>query len=306
MKEAYMPLRRPLYIMTLGALLLVGALVLWLTPAETASAQCGSQASSCKNCHEVQGQDPVNADGTGWHQSHAFGDFCEFCHAGNVQATDKDAAHTGMVEPLADVQASCGACHAPDLDARAQVYAAALGVDYGTGGGATGGGQPSGEAAPTPASADASASSSSVVVSEPGVIDYNTRYDQTKSEGLNVNWGNVIVGLLIVVVGAGGGSYVYWNERRLRGVTSVPAKPAPKAAATPVDLNAYPPEVVTLVPLIAQLNPKGLHALKRLLADPEDASELLHSLSRLDPELVRRIRSLDRDARALLMGLAGD
>jgi len=28
-------------------------------------AQCGSQASSCKNCHEVQGQDPVNGDGKG-------------------------------------------------------------------------------------------------------------------------------------------------------------------------------------------------------------------------------------------------
>jgi hypothetical protein len=250
----------------------------------------------------------VNNDGTGWHPSHAFGDFCEFCHAGNVQATDKDAAHTGMVAPLADVQASCSSCHAQDLDARAQVYAAALGVDYGKGGGATGGGQPTGDAAPTPqpASSDTSTSSSSVVVNEPGVIDYNARYEQTTSGGLNVNWGDVIVGVLIVVVGAGGGGFVYWNERRLRGATTAPAQPAAKTAATPVDVNAYPPEVVALIPQLAQLNPKGLFALKRLLADPEDASELLHSLSRLDPELVRRIRSLDRDARALLMGLAGD
>src|SRR5512140_566335 len=91
-------------------------------------AQCGSQASSCKNCHEVQGQDPVNADGTGWHQSHAFGDFCYICHGGNNQAKDKAAAHTGMVAPLADVKAACQQCHAADLDARAKVYADVLGV----------------------------------------------------------------------------------------------------------------------------------------------------------------------------------
>jgi hypothetical protein len=296
-----MPLKRSLFLMLLGALLLIGALGLLLLPTGTASAQCGSQASSCKNCHEVQALDPVNNDGTGWHQSHAFGDFCEFCHAGNVQATDIDAAHTGMVAPLADVQASCGSCHALDLEKRAQVYAAALGVDYGMGGGATSGSQPSGEAAPT-----AQPASSSVVVAEAEVIDYAERYDQKASGAIAVNWGDVIVGVLIVVVGAGGGSFVYWNERRLRGAIAVRAKPMPKVAAAPIDLNAYPPEVVALLPLIAQLNPMGLHALKRLLESPEDASELLHSLSRLDPELVRRIRSLDRDARALLMGLAGD
>ena len=37
-------------------------------------AQCGSQASSCKNCHEVKGENAVNAKGD-WHISHAFGDF---------------------------------------------------------------------------------------------------------------------------------------------------------------------------------------------------------------------------------------
>ena len=65
--------------------LAVIAVVAWPRPA---SAQCGSSASSCKNCHEVQGQDAVNADGTGWHQSHAFGDFCYICHAGNNQSMD--------------------------------------------------------------------------------------------------------------------------------------------------------------------------------------------------------------------------
>ena len=63
-------------------------------------AQCGSAASSCKNCHEVKGEDAVNAKGD-WHTQHAFGDFCEFCHAGNVQAADKTAAHQGLVANLA-------------------------------------------------------------------------------------------------------------------------------------------------------------------------------------------------------------
>ena len=120
-----------------GALLLLiaGFAFVGVKPAQ---AQCGSQASSCKNCHEVQGQDPVNADGTGWHQSHAFGDFCYICHAGNQQATDKVAAHEGMVAPLADVQASCQQCHANDLQERAQVYASALGVEIGSGSGTSG------------------------------------------------------------------------------------------------------------------------------------------------------------------------
>src|SRR5512137_2573760 len=94
-------------------------------------AQCGSQASSCKNCHEVKGEDPVNAKGD-WHVSHAFGDFCEFCHGGNVQAPEKDAAHEGLVEPLGDVKANCSSCHADDYQAKAEKYAAVLGVTVGT------------------------------------------------------------------------------------------------------------------------------------------------------------------------------
>jgi hypothetical protein len=93
-------------------------------------AQCGSQASSCKNCHEVKGEDSVNAKGD-WHISHAFGDFCEFCHAGNVQAADKAAAHEGLVEPLGDVKANCSSCHADDYQSGAEKYATALGVTVG-------------------------------------------------------------------------------------------------------------------------------------------------------------------------------
>lgn len=296
--------------MVLGVLLIAGLIVLW--PTEDASAQCGSQASSCKNCHEVQGQDPVNNDGTSWHQSHAFGDFCYLCHAGNSQSMDKATAHTGMVPPLSDVKAACQSCHPGDLMDRAQVYATALGVEVGTGGGST----PSSSGDSTGGTGGSSDSGSSaagdtglsapvgMVVDTADVIDYNLRYEGKTP----VKWGNVIIGLLIGVVALGGGSYVFINERKLRGLPAItvskPKKAAVESPAVP-QIEGYSSEVLSLLPRIAQLNPVGLHALNRLLENPEEASELLHSLSRLDPDLVRRIRSLDRESRAILLALSG-
>ncbi|MGZ6346480.1 MAG: hypothetical protein ACXWNC_02765, partial [Anaerolineales bacterium] len=121
-----------LLIVAIGVLLVTGSF--FLMTATPAAAQCGSQASSCKNCHETQAQDPVNADGTAWHTQHAFGDFCYICHAGNNQATDKVAAHTGMVAPLSDINASCQSCHPTDTLAKAQIYATTLGQVVGNGG----------------------------------------------------------------------------------------------------------------------------------------------------------------------------
>lgn len=169
---------------------------------ESAEAQCGSQASSCKNCHEVQGQDPVNAKGD-WHTQHAFGDFCAFCHAGNVQAADADAAHAGMVEPLSDVQAGCAACHPEDALELGTLYGAALGVEVGIGGGS-----PPGGASP------------------------------------------------------GGGA---------------------DSAAGPLGESEAPPAIVP----------------------PAAASDLLYRLSRLDPDLVRQVRGLDPETRALLAAISG-
>lgn len=116
-------------------LVLVGMILSIPNPAQ---AQCGSSASSCKSCHETQGQDPVNSESE-WHTQHAFGDFCEFCHAGNVQATDEAAAHEGLVPPMEDVAASCQGCHPQDLAERSQKYASVLGIEISSGGSAPGG-----------------------------------------------------------------------------------------------------------------------------------------------------------------------
>src|SRR3990172_3922136 len=123
-----------------------------LSPAASAQAQCGTSASSCKNCHEVQGQDPVNTEGD-WHVQHAFGDFCEFCHAGNVTAAEPDAAHTGMIYPLSDPEGSCSSCHADDYQDLAGQYASTLGVELDDApepsGGEAPASVPTGEPAPT-------------------------------------------------------------------------------------------------------------------------------------------------------------
>src|SRR5512143_2593078 len=173
--------RRKLYILlgTAGLLLVIVTAIALAMP-QTAEAQCGSQASSCKNCHEVQAKDPVNVDGTGWHQSHAFGDFCYICHGGNNQAKDKAAAHEGMVDPLADVKASCQQCHAADLDARAKVYADALAVEVGSGAAAPAtGGSDAAAVSTTSSPADVSDQPcNQVVVNDSNAVNYAQNYDE--------------------------------------------------------------------------------------------------------------------------------
>src|SRR5512136_345362 len=105
----------------LGALLMAGFFLLINT--EKTSAQCGSQASSCKDCHETQGQDPVNNDGTAWHTQHQQIDACVSCHAGNPQSTDKTQSHNSMVPWNSDVKAGCASCHPDDYTQLAQGYA---------------------------------------------------------------------------------------------------------------------------------------------------------------------------------------
>jgi hypothetical protein len=57
---------------------------------------------------------------------------------------------------------------------------------------------------------------------------------------------------------------------------------------------------------IAALDPLGRRSLGQLLRDPATASDLLRRLARLDPEVVRTVRGLDRETRALLLALTSD
>jgi len=274
-----MQFKRLTFWFVLIGLTLVTVSALALMTVQPASAQCGSQASSCKNCHEVQGQMPVNNDGSAWHTSHAFGDFCYICHAGNQQATDKAAAHTGMVPPLQDVQASCQQCHVNDLQERAQVYATALGVEIGSGSGeqAAAGNEP---AAPATESAPAAAATVSncneVVVDDPNLVDFAAHYEQVVLGKQPVNWGNMILLGMIGLMVVGGGGFVVTREKLVNI----------KFGDTRAVDAEYPADVVDMLPKIAGLKPASRKALKNVLETKkaEKVLDLLDEVIEKDEE----------------------
>jgi hypothetical protein len=257
-------------LMVIVGVWLVVAAGLWLATTTTAKAQCGSQASSCKNCHEVQGQDAVNGDGTAWHTSHAFGDFCYVCHAGNNQSLDKTEAHAGMVPPLSDVKAACQQCHPNDLQQRAQVYATKLGVEVG------GGVAPAVPTAPAESGAAAASASAQpaagslamteIDVNDPNLVNYVQSYDEIVLGKKPINLGNAIliglIGLLIV----GGGGLVITNEKLVK-VSFGDTKKVE---------GEYPAEVVDMLPAITSLKSTSRKSLRSILENPKKTEKILH------------------------------
>lgn len=293
-------------------------------------AQCGSQASSCKNCHEVKAEDAVNAKGD-WHISHAFGDFCEFCHGGNVQAPDKAAAHEGLVAPLGDIKTNCSSCHADDLQARAEKYATALGVKIGdsgaSGGAANSGGassgvttsqpttKPSEPSQPAPQTAPQAAPPPS---QKPAAASTNQVVDYAKPTGISA--GNLIVGLLLALTVVGGGAFVFWNENRLKKLAAkVPAQyvtnETDQAQVVLADLKSelanqpigeIKPELARLLPTLQQLDPRTLRALRIILSDRRRGEELLQSLSLINFSVLAEMKRLDKKDLSLLLALASE
>jgi len=307
-----------LYAMIGGVILLLGAMM--VVSAQPVSAQCGTSASSCKNCHETQGKLSVANNGD-WHKAHAFGDFCEFCHAGNVQATAQDEAHIGMVAPLGDVKASCQGCHPDDYDPLAQTYASALGVDLLAGGG--GSANPPADSA---ASGDSSCATGTTAVSAPlggEEIDFNLLYaEATTPPPLISNWGNVILGLMILgIVGAffvTAWSWENWGQK-VAGWINKNVNPIPQAMAAaavrsegglavadPAQMEALlaqKPELQKLLPRLLKLPPETLTALDKLLSNPERGSEILTAISQVDTEVIATLRQLGAKDWGLLKAL---
>ncbi len=203
-------------------LILVGLalpMFVWMAmPGPQASAQCGTKASSCKTCHEVQGKLRVNTKGD-WHIQHSFGDFCVFCHAGNAKAGDKATAHKGMVKPLDDVSASCAACHESDCNVRADKYAKVLGVTAGTGGGSS---APRG-----PASLLAFVPQVAGVGDQPALpaqspfTESSAPSSDTTADERTVNWGNVALAAIAFALLFGGGAFVFWNEQQRSALSNL-------------------------------------------------------------------------------------
>lgn len=298
-----------------SALVLVGvglvvAAAAWMRVPQ-AQAQCGSQASSCKNCHEVQGQMPVNTEGE-WHTAHAFGDFCEFCHAGNVQATEADQAHVGMVDPLSDVEASCASCHPEDVQDRAQVYATALGVSIGGGGGGASEAGPSASGGSGEAGGADTFTTADLDVNDPNLVDYVERYREEVLGIKPINKPNLIAGAMIGLMLIGGGALIAWNEMRkhpqLRAVLEeIATRPLVEDEALRDDgCEPLSPEDAALLDALHALSPRARRDLFRLLEKPDNADELLRSLAEIDPKLIDSLRELDPGARSLLMAMSGD
>lgn len=261
-----MQYKKSAFYLLFAGLALVIAASIYLTTATPVSAQCGSQASSCKTCHETQAEMPVNADGTSWHQSHAFGDFCYICHAGNSQATDKAAAHEGMVAPLSDVKASCQQCHVADLDARAQVYATTLGVELSSVSAAPA----AAESAAAPVAAVAAPavvsdqSCNEVIVDDPNAVNYAQNYDEIVLGKKPINWGNSILLGLIGLMVVGGGGFIIMREKLVNVSFGETSKVE----------GEYPADVVEMLPMIAGLKTNTRKSLKNVL-DHKKAEKVL-------------------------------
>ena len=228
------------------------------------------------------------------------------------------------MHPQGDL-ATCGNCHAADLAERADVYAVALGIEIGSGGGSDSGAQPpaagdgdvnGGETAvaPPPVSSNTTTTSNAsttsnapaapagLIVNDPNVIDYVARYNETVLGIKTVNWGNrILVGLILLVL-VGGGAFVIWNERRRRQPTNLVNEAV--LAEQKSKYPDYPAPVIALLPRLSQLSADALQDLYQFLEDPAKAQTMLHDLARLQPDLVQQVRQLDRESQALLLALA--
>jgi hypothetical protein len=267
-----------------------------------------------------------------WHQAHAFGDFCEFCHAGNVQATAQEEAHTGMVAPLGDVKASCQGCHPDDYPQLAQTYAATLDVDLAGGSGPGGGDNATLPTGSNTTGGDiAGCTTGTTAVNPPTggeAIDYNLLYaEATTPPPLISNWGNVILVLLILATAAAffftAWGWENWGQS-VAGWINRNVAPTPQAVAAAshreggldwsgglVDDNtaqiqtvlAQKPQLRALLPKLLNLSPETLAALDSILANPERGSEVLQAVSQVDSEVIATLRRLGTKDRNLLMTL---
>lgn len=242
----------------LAAAGLVLSLTAWLSmPPSQAAAQCGVRASSCKTCHETQAKYPVRTRGE-WHLQHSFGDFCVYCHAGNMKTIDKAKAHAGLIQPLDNVTATCATCHTDDCDTRAQEYATVLGVTVGQGNGPT---FPAGQAPLLPFVARPAGTGDQPATlggQQPSPFaPLSTGPAEDWAESRPVNWGNVSLAVIALALALGGGGLVFWNERKLGSV---------KAAGWNRVVETRP-ELKDLMPLLAQADAQTVKVITHTLAE---------------------------------------
>jgi len=282
---------RPIFNLFLLVVLILAISQIWAIPV---SAQCGSSTSSCKECHEIQKEDPINNKGA-WHKDHAFGDFCESCHAGNPNATDKTAAHQGMVSPMADVQASCQSCHAKDYKKLAEPYAKTLNINLNKPAQPT---NTTGTTVSQPAKAVTVKIPNVALPKGSQVIDLSQLYALDKgtppvAPKPPLPWGNILLSLAIVLLAILGFAFILLNERLIPKAIRLwhgdgQAKtlpPLPGEDAPPAALIAYlesRPEVRGLLNTLENYDPVVPKTLTYLLQDKRLSLLLLNALTNSD------------------------
>jgi len=187
-----------------------------------------------------------------------------------------------MVAPMSDVQAACAQCHPNDLQARADVYTAALGIE------AVSLGAPVAAAAPAEAPAAATVApeaasetnpkpaapaAPAMAANDPDLVDYVERYNQQVLNQQPTNWGNAILILMVVGLLAVG---VFIINRR-EGWISVSF--SEKRAA----VKEYGQDVLGIADKAEKLSPSARKSLGRLLDKPAVA-DLLTALDKLAPD----------------------
>jgi hypothetical protein len=114
------------------------------------------------------------------------------------------------------------------------------------------------------------------IVVDSEIIDYNKRYQASVDTKASINWGNIILLILIALVLVGGGSFIIWNEKRIRGKVQpkLVAQESPTHKETTFQVEGISLEAA-LLPQLNKMSPVGLRALHRLLEHPEEASDCL-------------------------------
>jgi hypothetical protein len=290
----------------IGFILLMAVLVatvVFIAYPRPADAQCGSAASSCKSCHEVQKVMPVNTNGA-WHTQHAFGDFCAFCHSGNTKDKDKAGAHKGMVDVFADVKGACQSCHPNDYNDRAKKYADALGktISSGTSGGTT---PTSASTTTTSAGTTTTASNANCGPAAPTgsqTIDLNKVYAGLDQPGPNILGNVILIGMIIAVVGVLAGLIIHYEKPLPRSIAAYRnLLTMPVAVADAVTAR---PELGALLPLLSSSDAGTVRAVTQVLTDRENGPRILQAVSRLDLSALADLNEREQKVLASLLTLA--
>jgi len=94
------------------------------------------------------------------------------------------------------------------------------------------------------------------------IVDYVAQYRAENPKPLSA--GTIVTGLLLGLTVVGGGSFVAWNEKRLR---SMPRRSASNSTATITTTDERTQELAQLLPMLEKMDAQTLQALRTILSN---------------------------------------